>query len=108
MQISYDFIDPSGTLIFTHLASFTLAPNNVFSTISLETLEHLFAKSGEYNFTAKVLSDEKPDLTESGSIRVAPNTRIEMTQDLTPKTLIPSASERAKITINLEGKEVQP
>lgn len=108
VQISYDFIDPSGELIFTHTRSFTLDPLSVFSTVPLDNLAQIFSRSGEYFFTVKVLSDDRPDMTEGGSIRVAPNTRIEITQDIAPKKVIPVSNERVKVNIHLEGLEVQP
>lgn len=105
VRISYDFSDPNGSVIYSHPVSFMLPPNSVFSVIPLETLEHTFVRSGDYNLSLKVLSENMPDLTEGSVISAAPGVQINISQEINPNVVAPSPSERAKIQIRLEGKE---
>jgi hypothetical protein len=108
LSFSYDLLDPGGGVL-RHASIFTipLTPDQDSVSQVIDTFTQTFSESGEHTLAVAMGSNPLPDTVDAGVLSVAPGIRIDPGQSISPTIVTPDENQRVRITIRLEGREVQ-
>jgi hypothetical protein len=108
VSISYDLLNPSGSIVHSGAGTVTLLPNEETKSIILETFSYTFSGgSGSYPLQVGVLSGPDPGGITGKPFSVAPGIRIDPSQSVTPETVVPDGDKRISVNIHLKGVELK-
>jgi hypothetical protein len=105
LGIAYQFLSPTGALLYSGTATIPLVPGESTKSVVLNGLQHTFTESGGHPAQAQAVSGPVPAVIDAVAIAVAPGTRIDPSQSITPATVTPDGDKRIRIDIRLKGVE---
>lgn len=105
VKLGYNFLHADGSVIHSGLLEFQLEPGELNKAISMAQFEHLFEQKGAYQTTFELLSDTQAQQSSVRPVTVSPTTRLEVSQDILPKVVIPSGNKTVSVQIRLQGVE---
>ncbi len=105
--LSYELSSPSGTIIHSGSKTLNIGITDVTKKFTIDNVQHTFAESGTYPLAVYVVSGAEPAQLEAIPISVAPSTRLEATQDITPNVVTPDGDKRITVNIQLRGVDVK-
>ncbi len=100
---AYQLVGPDDATVISGSKSITLSPADTSKTLILADEAITFESSGRYLLQAQV-AGVSSDIN-SGWIVVAPSTRIEVSQELTPESVMPGNDRTIHVEILLQGVE---
>jgi hypothetical protein len=108
LQLSYDFSSPGGALISdSSTITITMPPEQDNLSKVIDSFTPTFSESGDHSLEITIGGGPIPDILDTGILSVAPGLRIDPSQNITPPAVTPDQDQRVRITIRLEGREVQ-
>jgi hypothetical protein len=105
LAAQYEIKAPDGSVINSGTLDFSLAAAETSKTLALTEFTHAFAKSGQYPVSVTILSGGVPIAQTSDALYVAPNIRINPTENLDPATVVPDGDKEIRINIQIKGVE---
>ncbi|MGF1868899.1 carboxypeptidase regulatory-like domain-containing protein [Photobacterium indicum] len=105
VNMGYALQSPEGDIVMSGVFETTIEPDTMSYSIPFKPIEHVLQIKGEYRVEVAVHSKTMPEVITSKVIEVSPMTRLNLTQDIEPKQVIPNGNQRVSIKINLEGVE---
>lgn len=105
LGIAYQFLSPTGAVLYSGTATIPLVPGESTKSVVLNGLQHTFTESGGHPAQAQAVSGPVPAVIDAAAITVAPGTRIDPSQGITPATVTPDGDKRIRIDIRLKGVE---
>lgn len=108
LSFYYDLLDPGGGVL-RHSPRITipLTPDQDSVSQVIDTFTQTFTESGEHPLAVATGIFPRPDTIDAGVLSVAPGIRIDPSQSISPTIVTPDENQRVRITIRLEGREVQ-
>lgn len=103
LEVNYEWQNPDGFMVHAGSGTISILPVETTKSILLDTFEHTFVESGEFPIQVEVGSGPVPESIAGGSVNVAPGTRIEVEQGLTPTAIPPDGDQRLRMNIQLKG-----
>ncbi|MCG8434988.1 MAG: carboxypeptidase regulatory-like domain-containing protein, partial [Gammaproteobacteria bacterium] len=106
----YTMFDPSNQVVRTGQVEFNLQPTETLKLVPVDEFDLTFNQSGEYRLEARVswpLISPVNEETFITGISVAPNIRIEASQEVSPQTVLPDTDNLIRIKIRLEGVDAE-
>lgn len=103
ITISYTFIDPIGNIIREAQETYQVVAEDMRKKVNIDTFAHTFTSSGEHVFKVQAIGDISLPEVGRNSIVVAPSTRVDVNQGITPQLLSPDNDQRVRIKIRIEG-----
>lgn len=105
---SYNLLDPGGGFVRrSPTVTIPLTPDQDSVSQVIDTFTQTFSESGEHQLTVTIRRGPIPETMDAGVLSVAPGIRIDPSQSITPTIVTPDENQRVRITIRLEGREVQ-
>jgi hypothetical protein len=101
--LEYRLIDPDDEIALNNSTEVELKPSDFNKTINFQEENYHFNTSGRYLFESDVI-DQQINI-EPSWITVAPSTRVEVEQRLTPLEILPGNDRQLNIEILLQGVE---
>jgi hypothetical protein len=103
--LSYQLLAPNSALILGATVSVRLEPEEGTKSVLIDGLTYTFASSGLYQSGVTLMSGPVPASLVGNVISVAPGTRIDPSQNLTPAIVTPDGDKRIRVDIRLQGVE---
>jgi len=103
LELYYELLAPNSDVLLSGSQSIHIDVSEREKTLSLDSLQYQFMVSGTYPISLKLLSGPSPAKLDGRRIFVPPNVRIEMTQTLSPQTVVPETNVTVEHNIELKG-----
>jgi hypothetical protein len=107
IDVSYQLKTPSGATVYSATTTVPLAPADNVKSIVVDGTSYTFVESGTHPTTVQVSNGPVPANVTGNPIGVAPDIRIDATQQITPPMITPDGDKRIHLNIQLKGVELQ-
>jgi len=105
MEVEYQWFDPQGEQLRSATEVISFVPEKPETTVQIDSFPYTFVSSGKHPATLNILEGPPPSELTTQLIEVAPSVRIEASQDITPKKVLPNGDKRIKLNIRIQGVE---
>lgn len=105
LTIDYQWLAPDNTVLQTGSKTLNLTPEQVEQNTQLSEQMFTFTQSGMHPFNAQLQSNELTANVQPANVAVAPSTRVQVIQKLTPSQVLPDGNKRITIDITVKGEE---
>lgn len=102
-SIGFSILSPNGQVLYTASVDVPLEPAVAHLNLPLGGFSHIFVTPGEYQVRIDSVSGLVPKVQQARPLYVAPNTRVEIEQAISPKSVVPDADKQINIQIRLNG-----
>jgi hypothetical protein len=103
LGVVYEWLSPTGLLLHVGSGEVSMLPAEGTKSVLFDSFQHTFTESGDHPIQVRIVGGPLPGNLLGGGISVAPGTRIEPSQSLTPSTVIPDGDKRLRMNIHLKG-----
>jgi len=105
VDLTYKWFDSGNVQLRSVNKVISFSPETAITTIELDSFPYTFPVSGEYPAELNVIAGPSPEKLSEPVITVAPSVRVEASQDITPKKVLPDGDKRIKLNIRVKGVE---
>ncbi len=102
-EYNYSIRDPDAEIIKSGAVSLQITPSEKQKSFVIDDFIHTFEKSGSYTIELQHRTGTVASQILAGSISVAPNTRVELNQNILPSSIIPDGDKRIRIGVGIIG-----
>jgi hypothetical protein len=106
-NLRFEFKGPDLGLIDSGGVALTLTPAESSKSFVLPGASHTFQRSGLYRASLQALDGVAPAVLTGGQVSVAPGTRIEPIENVTPASVAPDGPKTISIDLRLQGIELK-
>jgi len=103
-EINYQLISPDDESILVSETEVSFQPSDTTKSIVMNTSSITFSDSGRYLLQGSIANEFDINITPAWIV-VAPSTRIDINQTLTPNQVLPGSENALKVEIQLKGVE---
>ncbi len=106
-KLRYTLMTPANAPAHSGEITLQLQPAESTKSIVLPAVPYTFASSGQYPVVIEVIGGVAPAQLDGGRVTVAPGTRIEVRETVTPHQVAPDGTKKIHIDLRLQGIETK-
>jgi hypothetical protein len=102
-DISFSLLAPNGQVLHTSSMQIPVEPAVPQFSVSLGSFSHVFTTPGEYVLRIDSVAGPSPKVQQARPLYIAPDTRVEIEQAISPISVVPDGDKQINLQIRLKG-----